>query len=464
MALHLASLLTVAIAFVSVDSARKRRHDRAGGASVRRQASSHANAFGVNYGNRFLPEKWMWDDEPFFWNGVYAQGREPGADHTRLSLPDLGESRFRERMMQWLDMTVIESDFVKMQQMGVEVIRVPCGYWNWISYAPGQGPNAPGNESARMTVLTTLPPASYRPYFDKIFQWAARYGMRIWLDLHGLPGSQNGAEHSGICVETPHWNTDWNIQKSIEAVSAMAEYCADKGSTLYGLQVMNEPNNFDYDIRATLDTYYDRAIREARNHLAWNVPIILFEWTYNMYKWPSDRYSESRYGTVVWDTHIYTVWQVTYDVEATQNVYWEDLSRLESFNSRQSGGAIVGEWALAGTEYDSRYGSQKAEAYRNLSSWAVWVLMERSNGAIYWNWDANITQWSYERSQNEFGIDWKNMPKPQSPSGPGGGCCKFGADCGDCGNDGSGWCHAQSFNCDACGGSWDASSPRPSCR
>jgi len=329
-----ASLLLAAITSVRVGGVRIQRQSRVEGESARRQASDHANAFGANYGNRFIPEKWMWDDEPFFWNGVYAQGREPGADHTRLSLPDLGESRFRERMVQWLDMMVIESDFQKMSQMGVDVVRVPCGYWNWITYEPGQGPNAPANESARMKVLTTLPPSTYRPYFDKIFQWAARYGLRIWLDLHGVPGSANGAEHGGICVETPYWDTDWNKQKSLEAVSAMAEYCADKGSTLYGLQVMNEPMNFDYDIYGALDTYYDQAIRAARNYLAWDVPIIVFEWSFNLYKWPTDRFSQAQYGTVVWDVHIYTVWQVTYNVEDTQNVYWEDMGRLETFNSR----------------------------------------------------------------------------------------------------------------------------------
>jgi endoglucanase len=50
-------------------------------------------------------------------------------------------------------------------------------------------------------------------------------------------------------------------------------------------------------------------------------------------------------------------------------------------------------------------------------------------------------------------------PNPGNP----GGCCKFGNDCGDCGNDGSGWCHQSSSNCAACDGSFDGSSPSPQC-
>merc|ERR1712190_236868 len=73
----------------------------------------------------------------------------------------------------------------------------------------------------------------------------------------------------------------------------MAEYCADKEDTLYGLEVINEPMNFDHDIHGLLDSYYERAILEARAHLAAHIPIIVFEWTFNMHKWPTDRFPES---------------------------------------------------------------------------------------------------------------------------------------------------------------------------
>merc|ERR1719293_274054 len=56
-------------------------------------------------------------------------------------------------------------------------------------------------------------------------------------------------------------------------------------------------------------------------------------------------------------------------------------------------------------------------------------------------------------------------PAAPSPGGsPGGGCCKFGADCGDCGDDGTGWCHLSASNCDVCTGTFDSSAAAPSCR
>merc|ERR1719226_267705 len=53
---------------------------------------------------------------------------------------------------------------------------------------------------------------------------------------------------------------------------------------------------------------------------------------------------------------------------------------------------------------------------------------------------------------------------PPSAATRGGGCCKFGADCGDCGEDGTGWCHQSASKCAECTGSFDPSgSPPPGC-
>merc|ERR1719291_1571064 len=53
-------------------------------------------------------------------------------------------------------------------------------------------------------------------------------------------------------------------------------------------------------------------------------------------------------------------------------------------------------------------------------------------------------------------------PSP-SPSPVGSGCCRFGVDCGDCGEDGTGWCHQSASNCNTCTGTWDPSRNPPGC-
>jgi len=56
-------------------------------------------------------------------------------------------------------------------------------------------------------------------------------------------------------------------------------------------------------------------------------------------------------------------------------------------------------------------------------------------------------------------------PVPPSPGngGGGGGCCQFEADCGDCGEDGTGWCHLSVSNCATCTGFFNYSATTPNC-
>merc|ERR1712087_459098 len=54
-------------------------------------------------------------------------------------------------------------------------------------------------------------------------------------------------------------------------------------------------------------------------------------------------------------------------------------------------------------------------------------------------------------------------PPTPSPGTGGGGCCQFEADCGDCGEDGSGWCHLSVSNCAVCTGFFNSSATAPNC-
>jgi len=305
-----------------------------------------------------------------------------------------------------------------------------------------------------MRVLQSISPSRYRKYFDRIFHYARKYHIQIILDLHGLPGSQNGEMHSGLTVEYSQFDTDWNKQKAIEAVEEMVKYCINMDnkdkesksslSTLYGIQIINEPNHYrddDTNNHDFLDTYYDEAIRAARQvGLPLYIPLIVFEWTYNFDRWPDNRFDDyDIYGDVIWDTHVYHTnmnmnmnmdmqqqkqqQQQEEDKEANGNDgnnvvvnenldpsfedhtkrYWNDLCAIEQFHNRQlPGGVIVGEWSLAGPTWTS----QKNQQY---AVWMVSQFNKRCHGSLFWTWDADITEWSFQKSKLEFGIDWKGI-------------------------------------------------------
>jgi glucan 1,3-beta-glucosidase len=92
--------------------------------------------------------------------------------------------------------------------------------------------------------LSTIMPssASYRPYIDRIFDWAAKYNIYVMLDLHGAPGNQNGDSHAGCHVpNSGYWDTDWNKLWTTKAVVALANICKEK-SNCYGVEALNEPS------------------------------------------------------------------------------------------------------------------------------------------------------------------------------------------------------------------------------
>ncbi|KAJ4481901.1 glycoside hydrolase family 5 protein [Lentinula aciculospora] len=75
---------------------------------------------------------------------------------------------------------ITEQDFAEIAAAGLNWVRIPIGFW---------AIEAINDEPFLVGISWT--------YFLKAIQWARKYGIRIYLDLHALPGSQNGWNHSG---------------------------------------------------------------------------------------------------------------------------------------------------------------------------------------------------------------------------------------------------------------------------
>nr|VWO98693.1 V-type proton ATPase subunit H [Ganoderma boninense] len=75
---------------------------------------------------------------------------------------------------------ITEQDFAQIAAAGLNFVRIPIPFW-----AIETRENEP-----------FLPKTSWT-YFLKAVAWARKYGLRINLDFHALPGSQNGWNHSG---------------------------------------------------------------------------------------------------------------------------------------------------------------------------------------------------------------------------------------------------------------------------
>ena len=148
----------------------------------------------INLGSAFLVEDWlctsMTDEER--WQHDLAPWRWHMSAMTK------------EEMEQHLQERISRENFQAMADYGVGVVRVPVGYWNFLDESAlermAMGPSTPVADEDLLLMRKlheVMTPAEYAVHLRRLFALALEFDVRLLLDLHGLPGSQNGEMHSG---------------------------------------------------------------------------------------------------------------------------------------------------------------------------------------------------------------------------------------------------------------------------
>ena len=122
---------------------------------------------GVNLGGWLVLEKWM---TPQLFSNVAAEDE--------YYLPrDLNPETYQARIDMHRANFITEADFLRIASLGLDTVRIPVPYFIFGDVPPFQGAI---------------------DYLDKAFNWAEHYGLKILIDLHTVPGSQNGFDNGGI--------------------------------------------------------------------------------------------------------------------------------------------------------------------------------------------------------------------------------------------------------------------------
>ncbi|KAJ6307106.1 hypothetical protein OIU78_022234 [Salix suchowensis] len=143
---------------------------------------------------------------------------------------------------------IVEDDFKFISQNGINAVRIPVGWWIASDPTPPQ-PYVGGSLRA----------------LDNAFVWAQNHGLKVVIDLHAAPGSQNGWEHSSSRDGSQEWGqTDANIQQTVDVIDFLAARYA-KSPSLYAVELINEPRAPG----ASLDSvtrYYKAGYDAVRKH------------------------------------------------------------------------------------------------------------------------------------------------------------------------------------------------------
>jgi aryl-phospho-beta-D-glucosidase BglC (GH1 family) len=174
-------------------------------------------------------------------------------------------------MTEHYDTFITEKDFADIAAAGLNWVRIPIGYWA-IETEDGE----PYVEGVSWT------------YFLKAIDWCRKYGLRILLDLHALPGSQNGWNHSG-----KSGSLNWmyggmgfaNAQRSLEHIRMLVQYISMPGikEVVPILGLVNEVPGIDTMTpnigQGPLGSFYHAAYNMTRESIGYgrdNGPIVLF--------------------------------------------------------------------------------------------------------------------------------------------------------------------------------------------
>ena len=331
---------------------------------------------GVNLGGWFIPEVWM---NPAFFNGTGL-----GWGGSVCSIAWQNHSVAEERMRNVIENFVTEKDFEEIASMGFNAVRLPVGYWNIIKDPYKR--YSPGDEKFSLY------------HIDWAFSAAEKFGLKVLLDLHGAPGSQNGQDHSGCGME-PEWLQPRNIAMSLETVEAMATRYGSHPALL-GFEVLNEPSlRISQNNHSALLQYYTDSYRVIRQHSA--TTLVIFNELYDIFydSW-NDALVEPSFYNVVLDIHLYD-WQSPFTKEPVSQhvldaVHWRSV--VEALNVHHP--LVVGEWCMSSGTWH-----QAGQPFVN----AAVKSFDRAAGWFMWNWKIQraigFDEWDVQYQHQIKGLD-----------------------------------------------------------
>ncbi|XP_056163633.1 probable glucan 1,3-beta-glucosidase A isoform X1 [Syzygium oleosum] len=256
---------------------------------------------------------------------------------------------------------ITEQDFEFMVANGLTAVRIPVGWW--IAYDPAPPmPFVGGSLNA----------------LDNAFTWAEKHGMKVIVDLHAAPGSQNGAEHSASRDGYLEWGDSY-IQDTVKVIEFLA---ARYGShpALVAIELMNEPLAPGIKLE-DLIKYYRLGYEAVRRHTP-DAYVILSNRI-----GPADPQELLEFAgglsRVVIDVHYYNLfdpkfkqWNLQQNIDYIYNDRASDLSKVTPANGPLS---FVGEWTSAldfdgATKEDSgKFAKAQQDVYgRATFGWAYW--------------------------------------------------------------------------------------------
>ncbi|KAH0005087.1 glycoside hydrolase, partial [Aureobasidium melanogenum] len=184
---------------------------------------------GVNLGGWFVLEPWITPS-------IFEATPDNVVDEYTYC-QTLGSSEAYSRLSNHWNTWITEDDFHQIAAAGMNHVRIPIGYWSVI-----KDDNAPYVQGAY-------------EFLGRALDWAAGAGLKVMIDLHGAPYSQNGFDNSGRRGGIG-WGQGDSVTRTKDALNKIRDDMGNH-SAVSTIELLNEPMGSSIGMDTVRQFYMD---------------------------------------------------------------------------------------------------------------------------------------------------------------------------------------------------------------
>ncbi|KAJ7285147.1 exo-beta-1,3-glucanase [Mycena rebaudengoi] len=231
---------------------------------------------------------------------------------------------------------IVEDDFKQIAAAGLNHVRIPIGYWAF-QVTTGE-PFIQGS-------LT---------YLNLAIGWARKYGLKVIIDLHGAPGSQNGFSESGRRVKDPTWHTNKNnVARTQAVIKMMANMYKNQADVVSMIAPLNEPAGWLNGLLAVARQFWNDSYGDIRYPFGTaqqsNIVSLISDCFQDLSYWKGFQSYPSFEG-VAMDNHHYQIFSDAQIAQTRQQHIQQACGTKAKYNGYQTNWLFIGEWTAASTD------------------------------------------------------------------------------------------------------------------
>ncbi|KIX07942.1 uncharacterized protein Z518_02596 [Rhinocladiella mackenziei CBS 650.93] len=352
---------------------------------------------GVNIGGWLLLEPWITPS-------VFEPFDESVVDEYTLcqNVPNAADI-LRGHWDSWVSL----GDFQKIANNGFNLVRIPIGYWAFQKY--DGDPYIQGAAD----------------YLETAIGWARETGLKVWIDLHGAPLSQNGFDNSGQRTSTPGWTTGDTVEATLDVIGKISQQygTAEYADVVVGIELLNEPlMQLLSGGKSATQGYYQSGFDIVRQ--SGQTPVVIQDGFDDPSSWNGFLTGQGSSGALV-DHHEYQCFTNELVALSPEDHVNYVYSRAQEWAQGQDKFVICGEWTAAmtdcapglngrgtGARYDGTYDSSTyVGSCATINDIDQWTHYQKSTTADYIRAQLNVFEsqiqgWIFWNFKTEAASEW----------------------------------------------------------